>query len=57
MAIVFYCSAADTTRQPRSGEVDGREYHFSTKEDMQQAIAEGQFIENAEFSGNIYGTR
>jgi guanylate kinase len=32
------------------------EYHFSTREDMIQMVANGEFIETAEFSGNMYGT-
>ncbi len=33
------------------------DYHYVTREVMQAAIAKGEFIENAEFSGNMYGTR
>lgn len=33
------------------------DYHFVKKEDMQEAINDGKFLENAEFSGNMYGTR
>ena len=33
------------------------EYHFTTKKQMEKAIGEGKFIEHAEFSGNLYGTR
>ena len=36
-------------RQPRPGEEDGKDYHYVTREIMQQLIDEGQFIENAEF--------
>ena len=36
-------------RQPRPGEEDGKDYHYVTRETMQQLIDEGQFIENAEF--------
>ncbi|XP_051989591.1 guanylate kinase-like isoform X3 [Xyrauchen texanus] len=53
---VFGFSVSHTTRSPRPGEENGRDYHYVTKEDMQAAIANGEFIENAEFSGNIYGT-
>lgn len=45
----------DTTRAPRPGEVNGKDYHFVTKELMQQEIAAGKFIESATFSGNMYG--
>lgn len=33
------------------------DYHFTTREAMQKGIDDGEFIENAEFSGNMYGTR
>ncbi|XP_010559912.1 PREDICTED: guanylate kinase isoform X3 [Haliaeetus leucocephalus] len=45
-----------TTRQPRPGEVNGKDYHFVTREEMQKEIDAGEFIEHAEFSGNMYGT-
>ena len=45
-----------TTRKPRNGEVNGKEYHFVERESMLQAIANSEFIESAEFSGNLYGT-
>ena len=45
-----------TTRKPRAGEVDGRDYFFSTREDFEQAIQEGGLLEWAEFVGNYYGT-
>jgi guanylate kinase len=53
----FGFSVSHTTRSPRPGEVDGKHYHFTTKETMKEAIARGEFIESAEFSKNIYGTR
>ncbi|XP_063125066.1 guanylate kinase isoform X8 [Rattus norvegicus] len=46
----------DTTRNPRPGEEDGKDYYFVTREMMQRDIAAGDFIEHAEFSGNLYGT-
>ena len=52
----FAFSVSHTTRQPRAGEQDGREYHFTTREFMQNAVAQGEFLESAEFSGNMYGT-
>ena len=45
-----------TTRKPRAGEVDGRDYFFSTREDFEKAIQEGELLEWAEFVGNYYGT-
>ncbi|XP_071399751.1 guanylate kinase 1b [Centroberyx affinis] len=53
---VFGFSVSHTTRNPRPGEEDGKDYHFTTKEAMQEGIDKGEFIENAEFSGNMYGT-
>nr|CAD7261769.1 unnamed protein product [Timema shepardi] len=52
----FGFSVSHTTRQPRPGEVDGKHYHFTTKETMKEAIARGEFLESAEFSNNLYGT-
>ncbi|XP_074593022.1 guanylate kinase-like isoform X3 [Brevipalpus obovatus] len=49
-------TVSHTTRKPRDGELNGREYHFIEREEMLKAVAEGEFIEHAEFSGNIYGT-
>ena len=46
----------DTTRSPRAGEEDGREYHFVDVETMKANVAAGMFIESACFSGNLYGT-
>ncbi|XP_007552813.1 guanylate kinase 1b isoform X2 [Poecilia formosa] len=53
---VFGFSVSHTTRNPRPGEEDGKDYHFTTREAMQEGIDNGEFIENAEFSGNMYGT-
>ncbi|XP_061443961.1 guanylate kinase isoform X2 [Rhineura floridana] len=53
---VFGFSVSHTTRQPRSGEVNGKDYHFVTREEMQKEIDAGGFIEHAQFSGNMYGT-
>lgn len=49
-------STSMTTRKPRAGEVDGRDYFFSTREDFEKAIQEGGLLEWAEFVGNYYGT-
>ncbi|XP_078234534.1 guanylate kinase isoform X2 [Pogona vitticeps] len=49
-------SPVNTTRQPRPGEVNGKDYHFVTREEMQKEIDAGGFIEHAQFSGNLYGT-
>ncbi|XP_057163266.1 guanylate kinase isoform X2 [Ursus arctos] len=53
---VFGFSVSHTTRDPRPGEENGKDYYFVTREVMQQDIAAGDFIEHAEFSGNLYGT-
>lgn len=52
----FKWSISATTRKPRPGEVDGREYHFLTRQEFEQGIRRGDFIEYAEVSGNLYGT-
>lgn len=49
-------SISCTTRAPRPGEVDGRDYHFLSPEDFQVRRAEGHFAEWAEVHGNFYGT-
>ncbi|KAK2725107.1 guanylate kinase-like [Artemia franciscana] len=49
-------SVSHTTRAPRTGEVDGIDYFFTTKSEMERSISNGEFIEHAVFSGNIYGT-
>ncbi len=49
-------SVSATTREPREGEVNGREYHFLSREDFDQRVANGEFIEHAEYAGNRYGT-
>jgi len=52
----FGFAVSHTTRQPRPGERDGIDYHFSTREEMQADIDAGKFIEHAEVHGNLYGT-
>lgn len=49
-------SVSATTRKPREGEVDGREYVFLSREEFETWIEEGRFLEWAEYSGNLYGT-
>ncbi|KAM4605631.1 guanylate kinase isoform 1-T1 [Polymixia lowei] len=53
---VFGFSVSHTTRNPRPGEENGKDYHYVTRDVMQAGIDKGDFIENAEFSGNMYGT-
>ncbi|XP_055595196.1 uncharacterized protein LOC129745858 isoform X2 [Uranotaenia lowii] len=52
----FGFSVSHTTRKPRPGEENGIHYHFVSVEEMQSAIENGEFIETAVFSGNMYGT-
>jgi guanylate kinase len=49
-------SVSATTRAPREGEVDGRDYIFLTRGEFEKRIREGCFLEWAEYSGNLYGT-
>lgn len=49
-------SVSMTTRAPREGEVHGREYFFSTKEEFEKTIAQEGLIEYANYCGNYYGT-
>jgi guanylate kinase len=45
-----------TTRQPRGSEENGREYHFTTREEFERMVEAGEFLEHAEVFGNYYGT-
>jgi len=49
-------SVSHTTREPRSGEVDGENYHFISKDKFNDMCAEGAFVEHAEVFGNYYGS-
>ena len=49
-------SVSCTTRQPRPGEVDGRDYYFISHEKFNALVAEHAFAEHAEVHGNCYGT-
>lgn len=52
----FGFSISHTTRKPRPGEVDGKDYHYTDVETVTQQINNGEFLESAVFSGNTYGT-
>lgn len=52
----YALSISATTRKPREGEEDGREYFFVTRERFEQMIEEGQLIEYAQYVNNYYGT-
>jgi guanylate kinase len=49
-------SISYTTRAMRPGEADGRDYHFVSREQFQQMLGQGEFLESAEVYGNYYGT-
>ena len=49
-------SVSMTTRAPREGEVDGREYYFVSRDEFENRIKNNGFLEYAEFVGNYYGT-
>ena len=49
-------SVSFTTRAPREGEADGRDYHFVSKEKFESMVATGDFLEHACVYGNYYGT-
>jgi len=49
-------SVSATTREPRPGEVDGREYHFVTREEFLAMVELGDLLEHAEVFGNLYGS-
>ncbi len=52
----LYFSVSATTRQPREGEVDGKDYHFISADRFRKLIGEDAFLEYAEYVGNFYGT-
>jgi guanylate kinase len=52
----IWISVSVTTRRPRPGEVDGREYHFVDNAEFDHMVSTGELLEWAEFAGNKYGT-
>ncbi|GMA70253.1 guanylate kinase [Leuconostoc litchii] len=54
--IDFQYSISATTRQPRSGEVDGEDYFFVTREQFEEKINNGDMLEYAKYVNNYYGT-
>ena len=52
----YALSISATTRQPREGEQDGREYFFKTKEEFLSMIEHNELLEHAQYVGNYYGT-
>ena len=53
---IFWLSISATTRKPRIGEKDGKDYYFLDKNNFRKMINDGLFLEWAEFAGNFYGT-
>ena len=49
-------SVSATTRPPRPGELDGRDYHFLSPEEFDRRVAGGEFLEHATYAGHRYGT-
>lgn len=49
-------SVSATTRRPRPGETEGVDYHFLSPEDFDRRVAEGDFVEHADYAGRRYGT-
>ena len=49
-------SVSATTREPRAGEQDGRDYHFLDPAEFERRVEAGDFLEHATYSGNRYGT-
>ena len=52
----LYYSVSVTTRSPRPGEINGENYYFISRSKFEQLVAQGEFLEWAEFAGNYYGT-
>ncbi|MBQ1598639.1 MAG: guanylate kinase [Lachnospiraceae bacterium] len=52
----YHLSISATTREKRTGEEDGREYFFKTREEFDEMVAKNEFLEHATFNGNSYGT-
>ena len=52
----FGFSVSATTRKPRPGERDGEAYHFLSRDEFQKRVQRGDFLEHAEYAGELYGT-
>ncbi len=52
----IHYSVSMTTRSPRPGEIDGQHYYFTNRSQFEKMVANGEFLEWAEFAGNYYGT-
>ena len=52
----LHYSVSATTRSPRPGEVNGKNYYFISRNQFEELVTQGEFLEWAEFAGNCYGT-
>ncbi|SRR5579883_902005 len=52
----LYLSVSITTRAPRPGEIDGKNYYFVNRSTFERMVTNGDLLEWAEFAGNLYGT-
>lgn len=52
----YFFSVSATTRAPRVGEVEGKNYYYITREEFERRIAAGEMLEYTEYCGNYYGT-
>ena len=55
-SIKSHFSVSHTTRTARPSETDGVDYHFASRESFENMVAAGEFLEWAEYAGNLYGT-
>ncbi len=53
---IYNLSISATSRAPRTGEEDGRDYFFKTRDEFEQMIEAGELLEYTQFNGNYYGT-
>jgi len=52
----LHYSVSATTRSPRPGEINGKNYYFISRNQFEELVTQGEFLEWAEFAGNCYGT-
>jgi len=57
MQCVIFVNFVDTSRPISDGEVPGREYHFVSKREFEDDVAEGQFVEYGEYEKQLFGTK
>lgn len=56
MCNILIIPFSDTSRPPREGEVNGRDYYFVNKHNMEEDVKNNLFIEAGQFQNNLYGT-